>query len=159
MLENRIQKDKLCLQLQLLTKIDQRYKCHGYTHVRWAHLYLFREKEHWWPVLVCWHKETGTRPWLLLLAFCASLGLIPSGRGADDLPVGNKQGDTGQDQFLPTPGMGFAVSEVPGSTWHGKAGEGSVCHCSGVLLGMQKKRLSLWKQQQHCQEHVPVNFS
>ncbi|KAF2981402.1 hypothetical protein EK904_002954 [Melospiza melodia maxima] len=53
---------------------------------------------------------TGTRPWLLL-AFCASLGPIPSRRGADVLPVGDKQGDTGQDQFLPTPGMGFVVSE------------------------------------------------
>lgn len=120
MLENRIQKDKLCLQLQLLTKIDQRYKCHGCTHVRCAHLYLFREKGHWWPVLVCWHKETGPGPWLLL-AFCASLGLIPSRRGADVLPVGNRQGDTGQDQFLPTPGMGFAVSEGAQQhlTWQG----------------------------------------
>lgn len=41
----------------LITRTDQRYKCHGYTHVRCAHHYVFREKGHWWPVLVCWYNR------------------------------------------------------------------------------------------------------
>lgn len=34
------------------------------------------------------------------------MGLIPSKTEAGDLPVDNEQVDTGQDKFLPTPGMG-----------------------------------------------------
>lgn len=150
---------------QLITRIGQRYKHHGYTQVRCAHHYVFREEGHWWCVLVCWYKETGTRPWLLL-AFCASLGLIPSKREVDDLHVDNKRVDTGQDKFLPIPGMGDCcfrgcptapdMARALHRLW--KAGRQRVPFLR-YSLGMQKKRLSLWKQQQHCQEHVPVNFS
>lgn len=71
----------------------------------------------------------GDRRPQLLLAFCASVGLIASKREADDLPVDNKQVNTGQDKFLPTPENGALLFQrVPGSTGHGKsplqAGEG-----------------------------------
>ena len=59
---------------------------------------------------------------------------------------------------LPTPGNGFChfgacsfdtASPPRAGEREGGSAETKMCHLSGDLLGMQKKRLSLWKQQQH----------
>lgn len=112
------------------------------------------EERHWW-VVPAWCRKEAVKKMQLFLAFdnrtfwkrCV-------------LCVNAEQVDTWQEKLVPSYPWEWVLSFWSLQLWHcqgppragereGGSAETKMCHLSGDLLGMQKKRLSLWKQQQH----------
>lgn len=140
-----------------LIRTNQRYKWHGYDGVRFVHHYVIKEALVTSSSMIRGDGQTD----MAFPGFLSISGsLIPRKREARVLPVDNKHLTAKTLSFLP---LWMGVCHFGGCTaafhvaraFHslGKASRQvfrkKMYHFSGDLLGMQKKRLSLWKQQQH----------